>query len=461
MDLPMGDGGYALLARLSAGGMAELFLACRRGPAGIAHPVVVKRLRPEARRDPSIVRMFLWEAWISARLQHPNVIRFHDFVIHEGRHHLVIEYVPGCDLAAAARALFAEGRPFPLEAVIEIGLGVLRALGHAHALRDDGGKLVGLVHRDVSPQNVLLSLEGEIKLIDFGVAQMTAMSGMEDTGPLGSPCSFVDAADAAPSSGAGTVKGKLGYVAPEQLRGQSVDARADLFAVGVILFELLTARRLFHRKDDGATMGAVLSGEVPAIAPLRPACPALLEEAIRRALARDPEARFETAAQMEEALAEVLASLRRAPSGGDEPSSSERGLLAGQEIAALVREVASGRDRHRSLLVRGCRRPAGPRGRTGARRSAAGRPGEDRGEATPAPCGPDARPCAPEVESERSEARSALTPHWRDARPLRRARLLPWLVIAAVTFAAGALAGRAIGAFDGGASPARRSAPHE
>ncbi len=113
---------------------------------------------------------------------------------------------------------------------------------------------------------------------------MTAMSSVEDAGPFGSPCS---SGDAAPSSGAGTVKGKLGYVAPEQLRGQRVDARADLFAVGVILFELLTARRLFHRKDDGATMGAVLSGEVPAIAPLRPACPALLEEAIRRALARD------------------------------------------------------------------------------------------------------------------------------------------------------------------------------
>ncbi|WP_437820901.1 serine/threonine-protein kinase [Sorangium sp. So ce1078] len=458
MDLPMGDGGYALLARLSAGGMAELFLACRRGPAGIAHPVVVKRLRPEARRDPSIVRMFLQEAWISARLQHPNVIRFHDFVFHEGRHHLVVEYVPGCDLAAAARALFAEGRPFPIEPALEIGLGVLRALGHAHELRDDGGQLVGLVHRDVSPQNVLLSLEGEIKLIDFGVAKMTATSGMDDAFLLGSPGPV---GDAAPSSGAGTVKGKLGYVAPEQLRGQRIDARADLFAVGVILFELLTGRRLFHRKDDGATMCAVLSGEVPAIAPLRPACPALLEEAVRRALARDPDGRFETAAQMEEALAEVLASLRRAPGGGDEPSSSERGLLAGQEIALLVREIASGRDRHRSLLVRGCRRSAGLRGRTGARRITASRSGDERGETKTAtePRGPEAGARANEARSERSEVRNAVTPHWKDAPPPRRARLLHWLVIAAVTFAAGALAGRAIGAFDGGAAPASRGAP--
>ncbi|WP_438011521.1 protein kinase [Sorangium sp. So ce321] len=488
MDLPMGDGGYALLARLSAGGMAELFLACRRGPAGIAHPVVVKRLRPEARRDPSIVRMFLREAWISARLQHPNVIRFHDFVFHEGRHHLVVEYVPGCDLAAAARACFAEGRPFPIEVAIEIGLGVLRALGHAHGLRDDSGNHVGLVHRDVSPQNVLLSLEGEIKLIDFGVAKMAAMSGVEDAVALGPARA---ARGAAQSSGAGTVKGKLGYVAPEQLCGQRIDARADLFAVGVILFELLTGRRLFHRKDDGATMRAVLSGEVPAIAPLRPACPALLEEAVRRALARDPDARFEAAADMEEALAEVLASLRRAAGGGDEPSSSERGLLAGQELAALVREVTSGRDRHRSMLVRGCRRSAGLRARRGARSTAAGRseqdarstaagrseqdarstaagrserdarstaaglPTDERSEATPQPRGPDPGASAPEDGRERSEARDAVTPHWRDARPARRVRLLPWLLIAAVTFAVGALAGRAIGATGARSSGAR------
>ncbi|WP_159397197.1 serine/threonine-protein kinase [Sorangium cellulosum] len=460
LDLPMGDGGYALLARLSAGGMAELFLARRRGPAGIAHPVVVKRLRPEARSDPSIVRMFLCEAWISARLQHPNVIRFHDFVFHEGRHHLVVEYVPGCDLAAAARAFFAEGRPFPIEGALEIGLGVLRALGHAHALRDDHGRLVGLVHRDVSPQNVLLSVDGEIKLIDFGVAKMTATSGMDDPDPLGSlpPCE-----GAAVSTGAGTVKGKLGYVAPEQLRGDRIDARADLFAVGVILFELLTGRRLFHRREDGATMRAVLSGEVPAIAPLRPACPALLEEALRRALARDPERRFESAAQMEEVLAEVLVALRRAPGGRDGPSSSERGLLAGQEIAALVREVvSSGRERHRSMLARGDLRSGAPRAaRTDARRAAGSRSSGDRGEIAPRPEAPGAgaSPAAEDgAPGDRSEVRRAATPCWRDARAPRRARIVPWLVIAAVTFAAGALAGRAIDAL-GGAAPASRASP--
>ncbi|MGK4004590.1 serine/threonine-protein kinase [Sorangium sp. So ce1036] len=445
MDLPMGEGGYALLARLSAGGMAELFLACRRGPAGIAHPVVVKRLRPEARRDPSIVRMFLCEAWISARLQHPNVIRFHDFIFHEGHHHLVVEYVPGCDLAAAARVFSTEGRPFPIDAAIEIGLGVLRALGHAHGLRDDEGRLVGLVHRDVSPQNVLLSLEGEIKLIDFGVAKMTVMDAAEDAV---CPALLRSAGGATLSTGSGMVKGKLGYVAPEQLRGERIDARADLFAVGVILFELLTGRRLFHRKDDGETMSAVLSGEVPAIAPLRPACPALLEEAVRRALAREPEGRFASAAQMEETLAEVLASLRRAPGEREEPRSSERGLLAGEELAALVREVVSGRDRHRSLLVRSCRRSGGLRGRTGVRRAAAGRPGDGRDEAPPRATAPGAGASALDDGGERDDleaARQAATPHWRGARPARRGRLLPWLVIAAVALIAGALAAKALG----------------
>jgi eukaryotic-like serine/threonine-protein kinase len=330
----MGEGGYALVARLSSGGMAELFLACRRGPAGIAQTVVVKRLRPEAQRDPSIVGMFLWEAWICARLQHPNVVRFHDFVFHEGRHHLVLEYVPGCDLAVAARSFFADGRTFAIEEVIEIGVGVLRALGHAHALRDDSGRHVGLVHRDVSPQNVLLSLQGEIKLIDFGVAKVARAPTMEARD------SRSGSRRGERSAGVDLVRGKLGYVAPEQLRGQDVDARADLFAVGVILFELLTGRRLFHRQDDSATAHAVLSGEVPAITPLRPACPALLEEVVRRALAREPDGRFAHAADMEEALAEVLESLRATSSErGGGARSGERGVLAGQGLAALVSEV--------------------------------------------------------------------------------------------------------------------------
>lgn len=426
VDLPMGEGGYSLIGPLSAGGMAELFLACRCGPAGIAHPVVVKRLHPEARRDPSIVRMFLWEAWISARLHHPNVVRFHDFVIHEGRHHLVFEYVPGCDLAAAARSFFAEGRLFPIEEVIEIGVGMLRALGHAHALRDDRGRPMGLVHRDVSPQNVLLSLEGEIKLIDFGVAKLSSAAAMmEDEDGGSGPES--GSQRGALSTGAGLVKGKLGYVAPEQLRGQEIDARADLFAVGVILFELLTGRRLFHRRDDSATVRAVLSGEVPAIAPLRPACPALLEEIVRRALAREPKARFADAAQMEEALAEVLASLRAAPSERRFTArSGERGVPAVEGLAALVREVAEGRERHRAVLSRCDRRRTGRPARAHSAR---------RGGSSPF-AGARDRP------SRRLRA-------WRE-------RLLPWLLLAVFGLAAGALTARVMGTSQGasqGASP--------
>lgn len=349
LRLPMGAGGYALAERIATGGMAELFLARREGPGGVAHPVVIKRLRPEMERDPAVVRMFLREAWISARLGHPNVVRFHDFVRHRGRHHLVLEHVPGCDLAAAARHLAAAGRPFPIPEAIGIALGLLRALGHAHALRDDDGCPLGLVHRDVSPQNVLLSREGEVKLADFGVATATA---------------------APRDSGAGLVKGKLGYLSPEQLRGGPVDARADLFGVGVILHELVAGRRLFHGDTEAEQLASALAGEVPALAPLRPECPALLEGIVRRALSRAPEDRFGSAAEMADALAEVgaaappqaIAALVREVLGA--PAAAPAGARASAARGASAPPASVDRDRSTARLAAA---PAAPRSRPPAR----------------------------------------------------------------------------------------------
>ena len=413
--LPVGGGGYELLDRLAVGGMAELFLARRVGPGGVTHPVVVKRLRPELERDPEVTRSFLREAWICARLSHPNVVRFHDFLRHAGRHHLVMEHVPGCDLAAAAWHHAALGRPFPIPEAIEIGLGVLRGLGHAHGLRDDQGRPLGLVHRDVSPQNVLLSREGEIKVTDFGVAKGGAAAA-----PRGEDPPAARGACAA-ERGAGLVEGKLGYLAPEQLRGEPVDARADLFGVGVILFELLSGRRLLEGQDEAAKIRAALAGQVPALAPLRPGCPALLEEVVRRALSRDPSGRFESAAQMADALAEVQASLRARP-GGRTPA---------QTLAALVDEVA------------GCA------GRAPAPAPAPARPG---GPATWQPQGAAAAPC---VARDESTLRLTMQPAGappplavaiarRPAASATARRLLPWAVVAALAFVAGAATVKAV-----------------
>jgi serine/threonine-protein kinase len=279
--LPMGTGGYELGERLATGGMAELFVAQRIGAGGVRHPVVVKRLRESMLGDPTVVRMFEWEAWISSRLRHPNVVAFHDFVVVDRRHHLVLEYVHGCDLAQLASTLWRAERHFPLADAVRIATSVALALDHAHGLRDDAGRRVGLVHRDVSPHNVVLSVDGEIKIIDFGVAKTTRVA--RDTG-------------------AGLIKGKMGYHAPEQLRGDPLDGRSDLFGLGVVLTELVMGSRL-HPSDEG--LAELLSPRVPPLRELRPECPRELEALLAIALSPTPAGRFANAKSMATALAEV------------------------------------------------------------------------------------------------------------------------------------------------------------
>ncbi|MDI1433794.1 serine/threonine-protein kinase [Polyangium sorediatum] len=310
--LPMGAGGYELVAQLGSGGMAEVFLARRRGLYATEHTVVVKRLRDEFRAAPAVVKMFAWEAWISARLRHPNIVRFYDFVSHRGRDHLVLEHVRGPDLATLGRALQATGRSFSFGVVIEVGAAAARALAHAHALKDDDGVPIGLVHRDVSPQNILVSVDGEIKLIDFGVAKTTSAHVPRDTAP-------------------GLVKGKMGYIAPEHLRGQPLDARGDVYALGVVLFEMLTGRPLFRRGADVEMIRQALDAEIPPLAALRWDCPPALEAVVQRALAQDPRDRFESAAAMEQALRAAGSAL-----------SVEGGPAALAELAELAREVYEG-----------------------------------------------------------------------------------------------------------------------
>jgi len=266
--------------------MAEVFLARRWGHNGIEHDVVVKRLRHDVVSLPSVQEMFAWEGWISSRLCHPNIVTFHDYVSHHGRDHLVFEHIRGPDLAVLMRSFRRAGCVLPLRAIVEIGMAVARALTHVHTLADEDGRPFGLVHRDVSPQNILVSVDGQIKLIDFGVAKTTSKHVPRQTQPA-------------------LVKGKMGYIAPEHLRGQTIDARSDLYALGAVLFELLTSTPLLPRSDDMDMIRAALLMEVPMIAPLRPNCPPSLEVLIRRVLSKNPDHRFESAEKMERALADV------------------------------------------------------------------------------------------------------------------------------------------------------------
>ena len=277
-------GRYRLIEPIATGGMAEVWRAEAPGPEGFVKEVALKVVRGDHGADGELVRMFIREARLASRLTHANVVQVFDFDQADGRHYLAMELVRGRTLREVLDRARARGLRLGLGRAVEVGLAVARALSYAHRL-EEGGRPLGLVHRDVSPQNVLVSFEGEVKLADFGIARAL---GAEETVP-------------------GTLKGKLAYMAPEQARGEPVDARADLFALGAVLWELCAGRRLFAREGDAATLGALLSGEpVSPPSSWNEAVPPELDALVLSALARDPALRTPTA----EALATGLAQVR-------------------------------------------------------------------------------------------------------------------------------------------------------
>jgi serine/threonine-protein kinase len=251
--------------------MAEVFLGSMLGAEGFSRRVAIKRVLPGYSDNPSFAQMFVAEAQISSRLQHPNIVSVLDFDRDaNGQLFLVMELVEGMDLDA-----LASSGPLPFPVVIFVISEVLRGLGHAHDL-PSGTELRGIVHRDVSPHNVLLSWEGAVKVSDFGIAK--ARQASEATASV-------------------FIKGKPAYMSPEQANGQRLDGRSDLFAVGVMLWEMLVGRRLFVAEDTRATLAAVLFGEIPRPRSLRPEIPKDLERVTMKLLERDLPARYATAEQ--------------------------------------------------------------------------------------------------------------------------------------------------------------------
>lgn len=280
---------YRLEARLGGGGMAEVFVASMVGAEGFSRRVAIKRVLPGFSHNQQFSKMFIDEAKISSRLQHPNVVSVLDFDRDtEGQLYLVMELVEGKDLDALAST-----GPLPLPVVIFVISEVLRGLGHAHDLPvvDDAQlmssqtvrSLKGVVHRDVSPHNVLLSWQGAVKVSDFGIAKART-------------------ADNATASV--FIKGKPAYMSPEQANGEQLDGRSDLFAVGVMLWEMLCGQRLFVGDDTRATLAAVLFGQIPRPRSIRPDVPKDLERVAMKLLERDLKMRYRTA---EEAIADLLA----------------------------------------------------------------------------------------------------------------------------------------------------------
>jgi len=286
--LPPGTrmGRYTLLRRFAVGGMAELYLAHQRGAEGFVKLVALKRILPHLAADPQFTRMFLDEARLAAALDHPNVVPVLDFGECDGEYFLTMEYVHGRHLLDLLRAHKGHGLPLPVALAIVAAVG--RALHHVHELRGHDGRPMGLVHRDVSPSNVLLSHEGAVKLTDFGIAKAMDLTSTTRTG---------------------TFKGKLGYAAPEQVRGESIDRRADVYALGILLYETTLGARAFSGPNEFAVLGKVARGDYVPPADIDPDYPPALARILARAMAHAPEDRYASAAEVADALDELAHAL--------------------------------------------------------------------------------------------------------------------------------------------------------
>lgn len=277
-------GRYLLGPRLAVGGMGEVFVATQLGLGRFQKPLALKLLLPHLAADADAVEMFLDEANLAARMSHPNVVQIFDVGLTSGRYYIAMELVPGISMYDLIHGLAARGKRVSPAVLQYVARCLCDGLHHAHELRGPDGRHLGVVHRDVTPHNVLLSSRGEVKLSDFGIAKFRTCTS--HTRP-------------------GMVKGKLAYLSPEQTLGKKPDRRADIFSAAVTLFYLSTLESPFRRDSQAATLKAVQDEPLPSLATLRPDLPASFAAALERATRKDPNERFATAHAFREALPSV------------------------------------------------------------------------------------------------------------------------------------------------------------
>ena len=265
---------YRVIEKLESGGMAEVYRAESEGLQGFRKQVAIKRVLPHLSEKKKFISMFLDEARLSAHLSHSNCVQVFDIGVGDNAYFIVMEYVDGANLKSIAESLKKQGHAFPVAAAVLIALEICKGLAYAHELSDPNGEPLHIVHRDMSPPNVLITKHGEVKIVDFGLAK--ANSQLEKSEP-------------------GIIKGKFSYLSPEAAMGQDVDPRTDVFAVGIILWELLSGQRLFLGDTDFQTVKKVQQAMVPPIAQLNADVPPELEKIIAKALARDVALRYRNA----------------------------------------------------------------------------------------------------------------------------------------------------------------------
>jgi serine/threonine-protein kinase len=272
--------------------MATVWRATQRGAAGFQRTVAIKRIKEDVAMDPKFRDMFVEEARVSAELVHPNVVQIYDFGDAGGRYYLVLEWVEGLPLSRYLNTLSEVGNLPPWHLIAGIAIEAAKGLSAAHERLDAYGNPSPIFHRDVTPQNILLGANGTVKLTDFGLARATDRARM--TAP-------------------DIIKGKVGYLAPEMTQAKQATARTDLYALGVVLWQALAGRKLFEGKDDIEIFIAASRGEIPPISELRPDIPHRFCAIVERALARDPDDRFQNALQMHRVIAKLLRDTPEAP----------------------------------------------------------------------------------------------------------------------------------------------------
>jgi len=301
-------GRYSIDRLLARGGMAEVFVGKAVGPGGFQKHVVIKRILPELAEDPAFVEMFLSEARLAAQLNHPNVVQVFDFGVNDGQYYLAMEYVRGQTLRVLLKHFVTKKQAMPPHVAARIACGVCEGLQYAHDLADDDGQLLNIVHRDVAPDNVMVTSSGVPKLVDFGVAKAVSNTHR---------------------SVAGTVKGKYAYMSPELVRGLEPDRQVDVYALGVTLFELVTARRPFRADTELALVQMIVAGDTPVAHVINPAVPEALSRIIALAMHPSKAERYPDARSLQRALEGWL--------------SSTGAQVGTAELAGLVEEVTRAR----------------------------------------------------------------------------------------------------------------------
>ncbi len=295
---------FELIAELASGGMGTVYLARLGGAGGFQRLYAIKRLHEHLARHNEFIEMFLDEARLAARIHHPNVVPILEIGTTEAGYYLVMEYVEGDTQGHLFHCASQEKKVIPPEVSIRIVLDALAGLHAAHESTDDEGRLLEIVHRDVSPHNVLVSVDGVARITDFGIARAASRLAVTRTGQL---------------------KGKVAYMAPEQARSEKIDRRADVFAMGICFWEMLARRRLFKAEGEGETLNRLLYEPIPSVRSVDPSIPREIDDVLAKALARDLEKRYATAAEFSDALEDAARGLDM--------------LASHRDVAACVAEI--------------------------------------------------------------------------------------------------------------------------